>query len=273
MHRADERESHIANQFIELVQIVTRLRSDDGCPWDKVQTFETLKSCLLEEAYEVLDAVDAQDPLKLREELGDLLMQVAMYAQLAREAGLFSMGECISDISAKLVRRHPHVFGDVIAKTPEEVLKRWESIKSEDNGFKSVSDKIGKIPSALPALSRAAKVQKAAAMVGFDWDSPAGAVDKLIEETNEVQAAACSDRGALKEELGDLLFSAVNVARLSKIDAEDALRHATRKFEKRFAAVERRAAEEGRPLVEMSLGEMDEIWDSVKEQELRSGGF
>jgi len=254
--------------FITLLYIAARLRGDDGCPWDREQTHESLKPCVLEESYEVIDAIDTGCPVKLREELGDLLMLVVMHAQIAAEAGRFNIGDALHSINAKLMRRHPHVFGDGVANTPDEVLARWESIKNEDTGCATIADKIDHIPAALPALSRAAKVQKTAATVGFDWESPTDAVHKVVEEVREVsEALGQSSSEKLSEELGDLLFAVVNVARLSRIDAEDALRQATRKFARRFAEVEQRATAEGSLLSCMGLSEMDKLWESVKEKE------
>lgn len=267
MKHVEDLEKPASHEFVELMRIIACLRGDKGCPWDRVQTHETLKSSLLEETYEVLDAIDSGDPEKLREELGDLMMQVVMHAQLANEGGQFSLDQSLASINTKLVRRHPHVFGDGEANTPDEVLRRWDAIKSEDNGHQSASEKIKDIPAALPALIRAAKVQKAAATVGFDWASPQGALEKVGEEIAEIEGADLSDREAVAEEVGDLLFAAVNVARLLKTDAEEALRQATKKFEQRFSVLEQRVTTSGKSLTEMTLDEMDEIWNEVKQTE------
>jgi len=257
-------------RFRELVEIVERLRGEGGCPWDREQTHQTLKRCLLEEAYEVIDAIDNGDADRLRDELGDLLMLTVLHAQIATEEGTFTIADVLRSINEKLVRRHPHVFGDGVAKNAKEVLIRWESIKNEDTGYATLAEKIDDIPRVLPALVRAAKVQKAAATVGFDWASPEEAMHKVAEETRETsEVLAKGDNGRLAEEIGDLLFAIVNVARLSGIDAEDTLRRATDKFARRFAELERRATNGGRSLSSLSLTEMDNIWDAVKVDESR----
>ncbi|HWI62648.1 MAG TPA: nucleoside triphosphate pyrophosphohydrolase [Symbiobacteriaceae bacterium] len=249
-----------------LVEVMARLREPEGgCPWDREQTHETLRKYLLEEAYEVVEAIDRGDPDDICEELGDVLLQVAFHAQVARENGTFDMHDVVQVITEKLVRRHPHVFGDVEAETAEDVTRNWEAIKRQEKGAQAAPESLLKgVSTALPALSRAHEVQKKAAKVGFDWDNLEGPVTKVREELEEVLSAP-PDK--VEGEIGDLLFACVNVARALKVDPEVALTGTTAKFIRRFQHIERRAAEQGRILSEMTLSDMDLLWEEAKQAE------
>ncbi len=250
----------------DLLLVMRLLRSPEGCPWDRVQTHKSIRNDLLEEAYEVADAIDCSDSVALCEELGDLLLQVAFHAQIAQEDGDFGFDEVADGICKKLIYRHPHVFADVVADTPEQVLSNWDELKKIEKSQNTATDTLKSVPAAFPALMRAQKVQKRAAKVGFDWDSVQGAWDKLAEETEEVrQAVESEDADAVAEELGDLLFSAVNVSRFLKVNAEQALNGATDKFIARFAEVERLALERGIDMNTAGLEVLDALWDEIKE--------
>lgn len=244
--------------------VVAHLRAPDGCPWDREQTHQSLRTNLLEETYEVLAALDADDMHLLREELGDLLLQVLLHAQIAAEDGDFRLIDSTGDAMAKLIRRHPHVFGDATVNGSDDVLRNWEQIKREEKGGAFVSMLSG-LNKALPALTQAVEMQRRVARVGFDWPAADPVIDKVREELDEFrQATETSQRAA---ELGDILFSLANVARWHEIDAESALREACARFARRFGAIERYAAEQDRPLEEMSLDEMDALWERAKSQE------
>jgi tetrapyrrole methylase family protein/MazG family protein len=248
-------------------EVIAHLRAPDGCPWDRKQTHQSLRSGLLSEVYEVLDALDAQDIPALREELGDLLLQIVMHAQIAHEMQEFSMAEVIQGISRKIVHRHPHVFGEVEVKGAEHVLELWEKIKAgerKENGEEQKGMLDG-VPAAYPALAQAQEVQERVARVGFDWDEIDGVWEKVHEELVELQQA--QDVAARADELGDMLFALVNLARWLKIDAESALRETNQRFRRRFRHVEQRAALEGRSLNDMTLAEMDVYWDEAKRLE------
>lgn len=248
----------------QLRRIMARLRAPDGCPWDQEQTHASLRASVIEEAYEVAAAINSGDDANLREELGDLLLQVVFHAQLAREEGRFDLDDVARGIVEKLVRRHPHVFGNENAVDSTAVLARWEEIKRSEKGQENASLLDG-ISDGLPGLLRAEKVQKRAAKVGFDWTELPPVAAKVREELAEVEAAL-GDPAKVEDEIGDLLFAAVNLARKLKVDGEVALQRATDKFSTRFRAVEQAAAAQGRSLAEMSLAEMDAIWDVVKTQ-------
>lgn len=250
-----------------LVEVMSRLRAADGCPWDREQTHLTLRKYMLEEAYEAVEAMDAGDPEKLCDELGDVLLQVAFHAQVARENGEFDFHDIVEAITTKLVRRHPHVFGNVEASTAADVTRNWEAIKKAERGGKEPESVLHGVSSALPALTRAFEVQRKAAKVGFDWEDIQGPVAKVREELDEVLAA--DDSRQIESELGDLLFAVVNLARMLKVDPEVALTTCNVKFTQRFHHIERRAAEMGRKLTEMTLSEMDGLWDEAKQVELR----
>lgn len=252
----------------DLIRIMQLLRSEDGCPWDRVQTHESIRKNFIEETYEVIEAIDKKDSDLLCEELGDVLLQIAFHTEIEAEAGTFDFDDVANGICQKLVERHPHVFGTVQADTPEDVSRNWEKIKSETKARNTVADKMETVPRMLPALMRAHKIQKAAAKVGFDWDSPDGALSKIREEEQEVrEAIANQDSVNLEEEIGDLLFSAVNAARLLHVDAEEALTRATDKFQHRFTEVEKLAKKRGISMEDTPLEELDKLWDEVKENE------
>jgi len=265
--------TRIGDQFEALLALQTRLRAPGGCPWDRRQTHETLQTYLLEEAYEVLEAIDKADPRELSEELGDLLLQVIFHAELAREAGRFDISSVIQSIHDKLVRRHPHVFGDVKADTPEQVVQNWERLKGEERQGSSkaaakeqiVPSALDGIPRTLPALLEALQLTRRAARVGFDWQNVEGIFEKLDEEVAELRTAL-REGGASRheEELGDLLFVIVNLARHLKIDPEVALTHANWKFKSRFQAMETAARSEGQRLGDMSQEELETLWEAAK---------
>lgn len=246
------------NDFIHIIDV---LRSPGGCPWDIKQTHESLKRNAVEEAYEVCDAIDEGSMEHLREELGDLLMQVIFHASIEKERGGFDLDDVSDEAVKKLVHRHPHVFADVKADTPDEVLANWDAIKRADRGQQSVSSAMDGIPRGLPGLMRSEKIQNKAAKVGFDWPEVSGAMDKLREEVGELQEGIdAGDIENIKEELGDVLFSAVNVARFYKLDSEELMRSACAKFIRRFKYLEEHAAEKGMRLEDMSLGQLEEIY-------------
>ena len=252
--------------FADLRRVMRILRAPDGCPWDREQTHASIRNDLLEESYEVVDAIDRASNADLCEELGDLLMNVIFHADLAEDEGAFSFDDVVDGIVRKMVYRHPHVFGDVTAKTAGEVLSNWDTLKRAEKSQETYTDTLESVPRAFPALMRAKKVQKRAAKAGFDWPDATGAWDKLSEEMAELQAAqAAGDPAAVQEELGDLLFSVVNVSRFLKVDAEQALAAATDKFIGRFAAVEALAAARGVDMGTASLAELDKLWDEVKQ--------
>ncbi len=248
----------------QLLRIMARLRAPDGCPWDREQSHETLRASVIEEAYEVAAAITAGDAANLREELGDLLLQVVFHAQMAGERGEWDFDSVARSIVEKLVRRHPHVFGNESAADSGAVLARWDEIKRAEKGAGEASLLDG-ITNGLPGLMRAEKVQKKAAKAGFDWDSIAPVVAKIREETAEVEGAiATGDAGRIEDEIGDLLFAVVNLARKANVDGEVALQRATGKFEGRFRGVERIVRERGLEFGKLTLAELDAIWDEVK---------
>ena len=256
--------------FSELVAIMARLRSPDGCPWDRKQTHATLRPYLLEEAYEALEAIDAEDDSDLCEELGDVLLQVVFHAQIAAEEGRFDIEAVGQAIVDKLIRRHPHVFDDASADGAEEVLRRWEQIKKQERREQgeAVTSLLEGIPKHLPALMRAHRIQARVAQQGFDWDDIDGSLDKVEEEFAEVRKAWKTGRAAaVEEEFGDLLFSLVNASRFLKVDPEQALRRAVAKFERRFRTLEETVHARGEEVAALSLVALDEIWDEVKARE------
>jgi tetrapyrrole methylase family protein / MazG family protein len=256
------------DKFQKLVDIMAKLRSENGCAWDKVQTHETLKPYLIEEAYEVIEAIDEKDPSKLKEELGDLLIQVVFHAQVARDAGQFDINDVIERICAKMISRHPHVFGDAKFDTPEAVVRQWHERKKEEGKLRDSA--LEGVPRELPGLLRAHRLQSRAAKVGFDWEKTEDIFDKLEEELNEFREAfGKKSVNEIEEELGDLFFVLVNISRSVGVNAEEALRKTISKFISRFRYIEMKAAEEGRRLEDMSLEEMDSIWDEAKRGERR----
>lgn len=254
-------------EMSDLLRIMELLRSEDGCPWDREQTHQSIRKNFIEETYEVVEAIDKEDPVLLEEELGDVLLQVVFHARMEEEAGRFSFAEVVDGICKKLIERHPHIFADVQVDGTGEVLKNWETIKQEKKGLKKQSEAMDTVPRVLPALMRSTKVQQKAAKAGFDWPDVTGALDKLEEEVRELREAV--QEGNLrhcKEELGDVLFSAVNVSRFVKADAEEALTGACDKFVERYKLVEDEAQREGLRMEEMSLPELDQLWDRAKEK-------
>ncbi len=250
----------------DLVQIIRLLRGEGGCPWDMQQTHQSIRNNVIEEAYEVADAVDTDDKAALCEELGDLLMQVVFHARMAEESGDFNLDQVADGVCQKLVHRHPHVFGTVKADTVGQVLDNWDAIKMEEKNQQTYTDTLLSVPRAFPGIMRAAKVQKRAAKVGFDWADSQGAWDKLKEEIDEVRAAEQSGNAdAVAEEVGDLLFSVVNVTRFLKVDGEEAISKATDKFISRFDKMEQLAVSKGLNLKELTLEEMDALWDEIKQ--------
>ena len=247
----------------DLEEIVRLLRAPGGCPWDAEQTHQSIRRNFLEEAYEAAEAIDEDSPEHLKEELGDVLLQVALHAQMEREEGRFDLDGVADGICKKLIFRHPHVFGDVAVSGTGEVLSNWEALKRQEKGQATNTDALEAVARALPALWRAEKVQKKAAKAGFDWPDVSGALDKLSEELEELKAAVASGTN-VEEELGDLLFSAVNAARFVKADPEEALNGATDKFIGRFRKVEAEAARQGKSMEDMSLAELDALWERAK---------
>ncbi len=249
----------------DLVRIVEILRSPGGCPWDREQDHKSIRRDFLEETYEVIEAINKNDKALLLEELGDVLLQVVFHTQIERELGTFDLSEVADGICKKMIERHPHVFGEVKAETSDAVLENWDVIKKRTKNQKSQTESMLSIPREFPALMRADKVQKKAAKVGFDWDSVDGAFDKVQEELEELrQAVKKSDQANIHEELGDLLFSVVNVSRFVKVDSEEALTNATDKFIDRFSKVEKLANEQGLDMKATELSELDKLWDLAK---------
>lgn len=249
----------------DLVAIMRLLREPGGCPWDAEQTHESIKKNLIEETYEVIEAINKEDNVLLCEELGDLLMQVVFHAQMESEAGTFDIGNVADGVCKKLIERHPHVFGDVTVTGTDDVLTNWDAIKRRSKGQKTSGESMQSVPRELPALMRGTKLQKKAAACGFDWQSIEGALDKLDEEIAELRAAVSKgDEANAFEELGDVLFSAVNVSRFLHCDAEEALTSANDKFMARFIKVEQLAAGRGADMKAMSLEELDELWNIAK---------
>ena len=249
----------------DLVDIVKVLRAPGGCQWDAQQTHESIRRNFLEEAYEVAEAIDQQSTEHLQEELGDVLLQVVFHTSIEEEEGRFNLDDVANGVCQKLIFRHPHVFGDVTVSSTGEILANWEELKKKEKGQDTQADAVDAVARSLPALWRAEKVQKKAAKVGFDWDSVDGAVDKLSEELDEVKEAI-NGHGDPAKELGDLLFAAVNVARFLKVDPEDALQAACDKFAARFRRVEEEVTAQGKQMEDMSLTELDDIWNAIKHQ-------
>ena len=249
----------------DLLEIMRCLRAPGGCPWDAEQTHESIRKNLIEETYEVVEAIDKKDSGMLLEELGDLLMQVVFHTQIEEEKGSFNFDDVADGVCKKLIERHPHVFGEVEVSGVDDVLDNWDAIKRRKKGQKKGSEPMLSVPRELPALMRAAKIQQKASAVGFDWPDVSGAYDKIIEETQELRKAVESGvQDDVIEELGDLLFSVVNVSRFLKCDAEEALTAASDKFINRFIRVEQLAKENGVDMEKASLEELDKLWDIAK---------
>ncbi|MCI8553743.1 MAG: nucleoside triphosphate pyrophosphohydrolase [Clostridiales bacterium] len=252
----------------DLLRIMRLLRSPEGCPWDREQDHKSIRSNFLEETHEALEAIEREDAELLREELGDVLMQVVFHACIEEERDSFTFDDVVDGVSRKLVVRHPHVFGEVQADDTAQVLKNWDAIKRETKGGKTQADLLRSLPRSLPALMRAAKVQTRAKRVGFDWPELSGAMASLESELAELkEAVAAGAPAAVEEELGDLLFSVVNVSRFLQADAEQALTGATDKFIRRFTEVERLAEQQGMDMPAASLEELDRLWDQAKAAE------
>lgn len=249
--------------FADLVAVMEKLRSRTGCPWDKEQTHESLKRYLVEESYEVLEAIDDNDTNALYDELGDVLLQVVFHARIAQQQGEFDISDVTTAICSKMISRHTHIFGNVVAKSPSDVINNWENIKKGEKGQQTQTEVLQGVPKSMPALMRSGKVQHKAAHVGFDFTDVKQAFDKMLEEIDEVRQ---SDASSLAEECGDLLFSAVNVVRLLGIEPETALQKATDKFIARFAVVERIAGEENVDMRSCGIEKLDELWDKAKLQ-------
>ena len=258
------------DSFLRLYEIIVRLRGPEGCAWDREQTPESLRSHLIEEAYETVEAITGDDVAHVREELGDVYLLVTMIGVIFEERGAFSVSESLEEIGEKLVRRHPHVFGESAATTSGEIIEQWDRIKVEQEGKGRKDDYLHGVGGSLPPLERACKLQKRAAKVGFDWPDFAGVVGKLHEEIDETKAehdlyaSGSHDVRALEDEIGDLLFSAVNVARHAGVDPGVALHRANQKFVERFGAIERGLRAAGKSLENASLDEMEAIWQSAK---------
>ena len=261
-----------AQAFDRLVDVIRALRAPDGCPWDRAQTHETMTREMIEEAYEVVQAIENKDTANLREELGDVMLQVVMHAAIAEENGEFTLADVCNEVSDKMIGRHPHVFGGNVEKygfeqvnSVDNVLDLWENVKRSEKQETSQTSAMEKIPLSLPALIRAEKIQKKARKVGFDWPDVSGAFAKIDEETAELKEAyAQADKDHISEELGDLLFAVVNTARFLDVDPEKALNSTSQKFMKRFSYVEEQAALQGKHLPDMTLEEMDALWEESK---------
>ncbi|MBQ2816261.1 MAG: nucleoside triphosphate pyrophosphohydrolase [Clostridia bacterium] len=249
----------------DLIKIMELLRSENGCPWDREQNHESIRSNVIEEAYEVADAIDSGSKEMLVEELGDLLLQVVFHARMDEEAGGFNFDDVCDGICKKLVYRHPHVFGDIDADTSDQVLKNWDALKKKEKKQESFTDTLNSVPKAFPALMRSQKVQKRAARAGFDFDNKSDVYDKVAEEMVELSDAdTLNDSKKVFEEYGDLLFSVVNLARFLNIDAEEALAASTDKFISRFEKVEQLAIERGIDMPNTPITELDKLWDQAK---------
>lgn len=251
-----------AKQFIKLLDIVERLRGPDGCPWDKEQSHESLLPYFLEEAYEVIESIDEKNWDNLKEELGDVMLHLALQCQISKEEGRFSIVDSLENVNNKLIHRHPHVFGDKKADVPFEAKKNWEDIKHKE---KKRESRLDGVPPALPALTRANRLQQKASYAGFDWDDINKVWGKLYEEIDELKEAHdCNNQTNMEEEIGDVLFSVVNLARHMKLDSEDMLRKANSKFVNRFKAIEKELIIRGKEVSTATLVEMDEIWNKIK---------
>jgi len=278
--RAIQKQLSAGQWFEKLVAVQARLRAPNGCPWDREQTHQTLRTYLIEEAYEVLEALESGNDAKFAEEMGDLLLQIVFHSQIATEEGRFNVADVIREIHDKMIRRHPHVFGETRARDSAEVLRNWEQIKAEER--KAKKEKKSEIPEgsaakpslldgvsrALPATLEGFQLTRKAARIGFDWDNPDGVVAKMQEETEEVRKALkAANPAKIEEEIGDLMFAAVNLARFLGVDPEIALKKANAKFSRRFKAMEAQARAAGREFKDLPREEMEALWDSTKEAE------
>ena len=260
-------------RFQRLVEIMAKLRAPDGCPWDREQSFDSIKKYTLEETYEVLDAIDRRNWEDLREELGDFMLQAVFYAQMASEENRFDINGSLDAINEKLVRRHPHIFGDAVANTGDEVLKRWNEIKAEERKGKEQAPKglLDTVPRALPALVEAQQITSRAAGAGFDWESPEQVLGKLEEELAEFAGAReAASASRMEDELGDLLFTIVNLARFVKVDPEQALRRTNAKFRARFGYIEQSLSGQSRQVSGTGIEELEALWQEAKKHEIKS---
>jgi tetrapyrrole methylase family protein/MazG family protein len=261
-------EERVGKLFMGLVRIMERLRSENGCPWDREQTHDSLKPFLIEEAYEVLEAMEANDRERFMEEMGDLLFQIVFHTQIGAEQGEFSMEELLERITEKMIRRHPHVFSDAQVADAQEVLFNWEEIKRREKGEKGEGSALDGIPRDLPALLRAHRLQDRASRLGFDWPDVEGAYAKVEEEMTELKSALEEgDRGRMEEELGDLFFSLVNIARFIEVNPEEALRKTISRFIQRFHHIEEGLKQRGRDIEKETLEEMERLWQEAKGKE------
>ena len=259
--------------YQDLLDIVAKLRAPDGCPWDRAQDHKSLKRYLIEESYEVLEAIDEESPDKLCDELGDLFLQVLLHSQIAKEDGQFDMNDVVDGVSKKMISRHRHVFGDAVAATPDDVVNIWEQVKKTEKGMETQTQVLKSVPANLPALMRSFKVQEKAAQVGFDWADVKDAFLKIKEEDKELEEAYhAGDAASIQEELGDLLFAVVNVSRFLKVQPELALTSTVNKFIRRFDYVETKALEQGLKMENISLKELDALWDEAKRLERAQEG-
>ena len=257
--------SETLNSLSKLIKITDTLMGEDGCPWDKVQTRESLKPYLVEETYEVLDALDANDPEKIKDELGDLLYQILFHSKISSLTGEFDFRDVIDNLSEKMVRRHPHVFKEGELNTPDQVVKQWEEIKRNEKNQANQKSILDNIPKNLPSLLRAQKLQKKAAKEGFDWDQINDVFDKLDEEIGEFKEAVLKKKSAdIQNEIGDIIFVITNIAKCYKIDAEEALRSTNNKFIKRFQYIEQKIEAKGKTLKDSPLEEMERYWQEAK---------
>jgi tetrapyrrole methylase family protein/MazG family protein len=264
----EDREKIVAEEFVKLYEAIKMLRSPEGCPWDREQTHESLKQYAIEETYELIEAIESSNMDKVEDELGDVMLQVLLHSEIASESELFDVADVCRRHREKLQRRHPHVFSDVEVDGIDEIWKNWETIKRAEKGNEHRKSALDGVPDHLPALMKANKIGKKAARHGFDWPDILPVLDKLQEEAIELREAMESeDSDKIKEEIGDLLFSVVNIARHVDVDPEEALRQTTDKFRRRFIQIEEYALSQGRELRDMTLQEMDAIWDEVKLKE------
>ena len=256
-------------EFKDLLDIMELLRSENGCPWDREQSHDSLKKYLIEETYEVLEAIDLNDKDKIAEELGDLLLQIVFHSQIGKEEGTFDINDVITSVSRKMILRHTHAFGEDKADTADQVVDNWEAIKKKEKGLSDHTSVLKDVPSNLPALMRSYKIQQKAAQVGFDWDKTEDAMKKLDEEISELKDVYQSKNvERITDELGDVLFSVVNLARFLKVQPELALTGTINKFIKRFEFIENESKKAGQKLEEMTLEEMDKLWDLAKDQRI-----
>lgn len=250
----------------DLISVVTLLRSPNGCPWDREQTHFSIKKNFIEETYEVIEAINKESADGLREELGDVLLQILLHCEMEREQAHFDFSDVCNDLCQKLIIRHPHVFGDVEADNVQDALSSWDAVKQKTKRQRKSSQTMTSVPLELPALMRAQKIQHKASKAGFDWQDSAGAFDKIYEEINELNSAIDhNNQSEIENEFGDLLFSCVNVARFIGVDSEEALKASTDKFIKRYIIVEQLAEEKGISMKESSVEELDELWNKAKE--------